>query len=172
MLYNLIFQQDLTEGQRAIVFEYYYLLAQARLSCDQLRRLSKIWEKAEDDLMLSQALTFVDSCVELGEDTQKLLEDKDLRVFLSEYVPVIAKAKLNRTEGKQENLASSGYITLLCPDASGFTIISLKSDEFISLTDLLERTCNNCGLKLSDHKGLCHMNIHQGSDTPASGESL
>lgn len=152
MVDNMIRQQNLSEGQKAIVFEYYQLSSQRSLSHDDIYRISTIWQAAEDDASLTQALIFIDNFIAAENPSQTSASDRDLRTFLSEHISVIAEERLKRLDGNQEELNPSGHITLLCPDGSGFVSINLVPGEPVSLGEILEKTCGKCKFKFSEHK--------------------
>jgi len=152
MVYNLIRQDNLSEGQKAILFEYHQLSSQTKLSHDDIYRLSTIWQMAESDLTLTKALSFIDAFHASNTDGQSLAEDKDLRAFLSEHISVIAEERWHQLNGNQEELKPSGHITLLCPDGSGFVSINLEPGKPMSLSGVLDKVCGRCNTKLSEHQ--------------------
>lgn len=151
---NLIHHENLSERQRTIVFEYYKLSSQEQLSHEDIYRLSAIWQMAESDLKLTQALSFVDAIYAAENSENSLANNQNLRAFLSEHISVIAEERFNELTGDQEELDQNRHITFLCPDGSGFVNVNFEPGEPLNLKKLLDTVCERCNSKFSEHKDL------------------
>ena len=154
MVYNLLHHENLSEEQKAIVFEYYKLSSQTQLSHEDIYRLSNIWQMAESDLELTQVLSFVDVFYASEADNKSFANDQDLRAFLSEHISVIAKERFNELTKNREELNQNSHMTFLCPDGSGFVSVNFEPGEPMSFRKLLDRVCDRCKTKFSEHKDL------------------
>lgn len=147
--------------QTDFMLEYYKLTSQPALSNQEVHRLAELWEQAETDDTLTQAFTCLDSFRPNSlKDDDLLSEDRDLRAYLSEYIAVLAEARLIKDLGgnQKEIDLNSPYVAMLCPDGSGIVYRNIKDDGFVRLDDVSqtfgEEVCDRCGTKFVGHENL------------------
>lgn len=150
MVTNMISQQNFSAEQKAIVFDYYQLASQQKLSNEDVSRISTIWKNAANDAALTQALIFIDNFISAGS-SEPSPDDTDLRTFLCEHISVIVEGKLKEQDENAEERHSPGHTNLLCPDGSGIVSITSTSNELVSLGEMSEKLCEKCNFKLSEH---------------------
>lgn len=152
---------ELSTEQTDSMLEYYELMSEPALSSQEVQRLAELWEQAETDEALTQAFTCLDSFRPSSlKDDNLLSEDRDLRAYLSEYIAVLAEARLMKSSGgnQKEIDLNSPYVAMLCPDGSGIVYRNIKDDGFVRLGDVSqtfgEEVCERCGTKFAGHENL------------------
>ena len=149
-----LFGLQLSAEQKNSALEYYKISSKASLSDVEVRRLGEIWEQAEIDQTLGQALTALDSFrPKTLKDEELLSEDKDLRAYLSEHLSVLAEERLakNSKSNRKELDTEIPYIAMICPDGSGIVYKNIQEDGFTRLDDVSltfgEEVCERCNKK-------------------------
>ncbi|NEZ54123.1 hypothetical protein [Adonisia turfae] len=144
---------NLSDDQKNVVQRYHQLATCSILTEKDVLELSGIWQQAEGDTQLTQALTLIDEFQVDSLQGEKLLsEDVNLRSFLSEHIPVLAEEKLKQLQGENRIgiQPQKACIVLLCPDGSGFIQRPIPEDRFINLDD--QEICEKCGTKIAKHE--------------------
>lgn len=147
---------NLSDCQRSTVDYYYQLSTLSDISVEEAYKLSEIWQQAEDDEKLTQALVLIDGIQSNCLQGERLLsEDKDLRAYLSEHIPVLAEAKLRGFQGNRFGLdPQRPHMTMLCPDGSGFVQRAIPEGGIFNLDEMKQQICEKCNAKLSEHENL------------------
>ncbi|MFK8181746.1 MAG: hypothetical protein AB8B99_00125 [Phormidesmis sp.] len=146
---------ELSDDQRQLAVKYHTVSMQPTLSEQDTTFLIHVWETAEDDVRLAEALSFVDGLMPYSLEGQALVsENKDVRTYLSEHVVILAEEKLKARRGTYNNLsANSPHVTMVCPDGSGIVNKCLHQGRYIRLDgrELDDEVCDRCHAKLSEH---------------------
>lgn len=149
---------ELSEDQKLLASKYYTISMQREL-CDNDAAFSiHVWNRAQSDSHLAEALSFVDGLQPPAlEGVSLISQDKDVRTYLSEHVVVLAEEKLNMRRGTHNNLSATRsdtapYVTMICPDGSGIVNKRLNRGSYMRLDDdNSAEVCDRCQAKLSDH---------------------
>lgn len=141
----------LSEDQRQLVLKYHTVAMQSALNDQDTLFLIHVWEKAQDDLPLAEALSFIDGLMPHALEDQALISDnQDVRTYLSEHIVTLAEEKLKVRRGTYNNLsANSPHVMMVCPDGSGIVNKQLNRSGYIRLDG--DEVCDRCHAKLSDH---------------------
>jgi hypothetical protein len=152
---------ELSGEQSDCVLEYYQLTSQSALSSQEVHRLADLWEQAETDKILTQAFICLDSFrPNLLKDDNLLSKNTSLRAYLSEYIAVLAEARLMKNSGgnQKEIDLNIPYVAMLCLDGSGIVYRNIKDDGFVRLDNVSqtfgEEVCDRCGTKFAGHEHL------------------
>lgn len=164
---RVVFQDqftDLSSKRRGLLWEYYRLTTSAlSTSEEELDRLARIWESAEEDLVLSKWLSLID-LLYTNVPFSYEADDDDRRAYLSEYIGLLANEQLDNSNAHlSEQLdqdamcvgSREGECVLICPDGSGY--VRRPSQEMTSMSDTEREnwSCDRCNRKLSEHKLSC-----------------
>jgi hypothetical protein len=140
----------LSEQQQTLVAKYHRILVQAELSDEDLSQLSGIWENAETDEALTEALCLIDELHVNCLDCEQLLsEDHALRTYLSESVAIMA-AEDYRISQDQRHEGQEMHVLMLCPDGSGTAALNIPNGDFVRQNG--DHICDRCKKRISDHE--------------------
>jgi hypothetical protein len=140
----------LSERQQTFVAKYHRILIQTELSDEDLSQLSGIWENAETDEALTEALCLIDELHVNCLDCEELLsEDHDLRTSLSESVAIMA-AEEHRISQCQRHEGQEMHVLVLCPDGSGTAAMNIPNGDFVRQNG--DHICDRCKKRISDHE--------------------
>lgn len=145
----------LTDQQQFWVNKYHELKLADHLSLDEGEMLAELWAKAAEDNVIYQALMHVDDLASSQtEGDNRLSSNKNLRTYLSEYLPVLAQEKLDKLQGKLREITDihKPVIVMLCPDEQGYVVVNMPEGEGFSLDMVEQIICSQCKSPLSEHK--------------------
>ena len=150
-IYNMFSQLKYSDEQKAILSKYHQLASQPSLNLEEIYEVGLIWQHAAKDQKLCQALSFIDDVQARALNEPLLSEDKNLRAYLSEYVPAHAADQLSYERREREELTIGDlHISHICPDGSAITTIS--DGQYVRLEELDDEVCNVCNKKFSEHQ--------------------
>lgn len=149
---------DLSDDQKSRVHRYHELATSPMLDEAAALELINIWQYAEEDDQLTQALVLIDEFqTDCLREEELFSEDINLRSFLSEHIPVLAETKLKQFQEEHVGVQpQKKCIVFLCPDGSGFIQRPVSGDHcVIGLDDINlddQEVCGKCNRKLSEHR--------------------
>ncbi len=140
----------LSAKQLAVLDQYCQLVNLNEISDSEAGELASIWQKAEVDKTLAEALDLLDDQqVKSLEEVNLFADDNDLRAALSERVPVLAELKLRYLQGHREEIdPEASHVVMLCPDGSGYIKRPIPEEGFLSLDEI----CGSCNMEFSKHQ--------------------
>lgn len=158
---KLLRELKLSAKQLAVLDRYCQLINLNEISDSEAGELASIWQKAEVDEILSEALALLDDQqVKCLKEANLFADDNDLRAALSERVPVLAELKLKYLQGHREEIdPEATHVIMLCPDGSGYIQRPIPQEGFLSLDEI----CGNCNMEFSKHQHI----ILKGGAVPA-----
>jgi hypothetical protein len=143
-------QMKLSGRQLRELDRYCHLTNLIEASESDINELAATWERAESDEVLMRALELLDETqLESLKDEELFADNANLRTFLSEYVPVIAEAKLKQMHGYRGRVnPDEPHLLMLCPNGSGFVQKSIPKEGYLDLNEV----CKSCNSNLHDHQ--------------------